>query len=129
MASAPGSARPFRRAVRRIVARLLPRSLRPGFGGSARPGGGAVVGAGLTDGLRVRAPWSILRWYRAARTNPAVEPEVPGAVGAAAETHALDTWLDDPERREVLLRAIRRVEAEPSLLGASPHVIALATAP
>ena len=54
---------------------------------------------------------------------------IEGAVGAAAETHALDAWLDDPVRRDVLLRAIRRVEAEPSLLGASPHVLAVATAP
>jgi SAM-dependent methyltransferase len=54
---------------------------------------------------------------------------VEGAVGAAAETHALDAWIDDPARREVLLRAIRRVEAELSLLGASPHVMAFATAP
>ena len=35
--------------------------------------------------------------------------------------------LDDPVRREVLLRAIRRVEAEPTMLGASPHLLALAT--
>jgi hypothetical protein len=54
---------------------------------------------------------------------------IEGAVGAAAETHAPDVWLDDPVRREVLLRAIRRVEAEPSLLGASPHVLAVATRP
>ena len=54
---------------------------------------------------------------------------VEGAVGAAAETRALDAWLDDPGRREVLLRAIRRVEAEPSLLGASPHLLAVATRP
>jgi SAM-dependent methyltransferase len=54
---------------------------------------------------------------------------VEGAVGAAAETHALDAWLEDPAKREVLLRAIRRVEAEPSLLGASPHVLAIATRP
>src|SRR4051794_37358049 len=37
----------------------------------------------------------------------------------------VDAWLDDPARREALLRAIRRVEAEPSLLGASPHVLAV----
>jgi SAM-dependent methyltransferase len=54
---------------------------------------------------------------------------IEGAVGAAAETHALDAWLDDPVRRDVLLRAIRRVEAEPSLLGASPHLLAVATRP
>jgi ubiquinone/menaquinone biosynthesis C-methylase UbiE len=51
---------------------------------------------------------------------------IEGAVGAAAETRALDDWLDDPTKREVLLRAIARVEAEPSLLGASPHVMAIA---
>jgi SAM-dependent methyltransferase len=54
---------------------------------------------------------------------------VEGAVGAAAETHALDAWIDDPDKREILLRAIRRVETEPSLLGASPHLLAVATRP
>jgi SAM-dependent methyltransferase len=54
---------------------------------------------------------------------------VEGPAGATAETHALDAWIDDPAKRDVLLRAIRRVEAEPSLLGASPHVMALATRP
>ena len=34
--------------------------------------------------------------------------------------------LADPDRRERLLAAIRRVEAEPSLLGASPHLLAVA---
>lgn len=33
-------------------------------------------------------------------------------------------WLDDPERRERLLAAIRRVEREPSVLGASAHLLA-----
>jgi ubiquinone/menaquinone biosynthesis C-methylase UbiE len=37
----------------------------------------------------------------------------------------IDAWLDDPERREVLLRAIRRVETERQLLGASPHLLAV----
>jgi SAM-dependent methyltransferase len=40
-----------------------------------------------------------------------------------------DAWLDDPARREALLRAIRRVVAEPALLGASPHVLAVGRAP
>jgi SAM-dependent methyltransferase len=35
-------------------------------------------------------------------------------------------WLADGQRQEVLLRAIRRVEAEPSLLGASSHLFAAA---
>lgn len=48
--------------------------------------------------------------------------EGPGSLVAA------DEWLDEQERREVLLRAIRRVEAEPSLLGASLHLMAVAVA-
>ena len=38
----------------------------------------------------------------------------------------VDFWLEDADRREVLLRAIRRVESEPSILGASPHLLAIA---
>jgi ubiquinone/menaquinone biosynthesis C-methylase UbiE len=38
----------------------------------------------------------------------------------------VDAWLDDAHRREVLLRAIRRVDAEPSLLGVSAHLLAVA---
>lgn len=41
----------------------------------------------------------------------------------------VDGWLDDPERREWLLRELRRCEAEPSLLGASSHVMAVGHAP
>lgn len=41
----------------------------------------------------------------------------------------LDAWLADEKRREVLLRNIRRVETEPSLLGASPHLLAIARRP
>ena len=44
--------------------------------------------------------------------------------GPAAFRPELDAWLDDRTRRDVLLRAIRRIEAEPSLLGASPHLLA-----
>jgi SAM-dependent methyltransferase len=54
---------------------------------------------------------------------------VEGPVGAHGEVGVLDAWLDDPAKRELLVRAITRVEAEPSLLGASPHVMAIATRP
>lgn len=40
----------------------------------------------------------------------------------------VDDWLDDPPRRAALLRAIERVETEPSLLGASPHLLAIGVA-
>jgi SAM-dependent methyltransferase len=52
---------------------------------------------------------------------------------AAVEADAAAELASAPDRRrpptEVLMRAIQRVEAEPSLLGASPHVMALATRP
>ena len=41
----------------------------------------------------------------------------------------LDDALDDPDRRATVLRAIGRVEQEPSLLGASPHVMVIAAKP
>ena len=43
-----------------------------------------------------------------------------------ADSEGIDRLFDDAERRELLLRAIRRVETEPSVLGASAHVLAVA---
>lgn len=37
----------------------------------------------------------------------------------------LDARLEDPQQRERILRAVRRVETEPSLLGASSHLLAV----
>jgi SAM-dependent methyltransferase len=107
------------------------------------PGFEAIVERDLADGQH-RNPTEHPGWFTTAYFHLPDELErevasagfdvdgvlaIEGAVGAAAETHALDDWLDDPAKREVLLRAIRRVEAEPSLLGASPHVLAVATRP
>lgn len=41
----------------------------------------------------------------------------------------VEEWLDDPQRRAALLRAIRRVETEPSMLGASSHLLAVGIRP
>lgn len=41
----------------------------------------------------------------------------------------LDEWLDDPEPREQLLWALRQDEQEPSVLGASSHLLAVARRP
>jgi SAM-dependent methyltransferase len=107
------------------------------------PGFEAIVERDLADGQH-RNPDEHQGWFTTAYFHRPDELErevaaagfdvtalvaIEGAVGAAAEVHALDAWIDDPAKREVLLRAIRRVEAEPSLLGASPHVMALATRP
>jgi len=47
--------------------------------------------------------------------------------GPAACLSDVDSWLDDEKKCSVLMRAIRRVEAEPSLLGASSHILVVAT--
>jgi hypothetical protein len=41
-------------------------------------------------------------------------------------TRDLDSWLDDVAARERLLEVLRRVETEPSLIGASAHLLAIA---
>ena len=107
------------------------------------PGFEAIVERDLADGQH-RNPDEHPRWFTTAYFHLPDELEreiaaagfdvtalvaVEGPVGAAADARSLDAWLDDPGKREILLRAIRRVEAEPSLLGASPHVLAVATRP
>jgi SAM-dependent methyltransferase len=103
----------------------------------------AIVERDVADGQH-RNPDRVAEWFTTAYFHlpDELEREVAGAgfdvsallaveglVGATAEAGGLDAWLDDPQRRPLLLRAIRRVEAEPSLLGASPHLLALATRP
>jgi hypothetical protein len=38
----------------------------------------------------------------------------------------LDAWLDDAGARERLLHVLRRLETEPTLLGLSAHILAIA---
>lgn len=53
-----------------------------------------------------------------------LEPDGPVAVeGLGGPATDLDAMLDDPATRERVLAALRRVEREPSLLGASPHLL------
>ena len=53
--------------------------------------------------------------------------EVLGVEGVAGWLRTLfDRWDDDPEVREVVLYAARAVESEPSLLGASAHLLMVA---
>jgi ubiquinone/menaquinone biosynthesis C-methylase UbiE len=46
-----------------------------------------------------------------------------GIEGPAWVLPDLDSWLEDPPRCSRLLEAIRRVETEPSLLGATAHIL------
>lgn len=54
------------------------------------------------------------------------EIDVVAVEGPAWMLHDLDRWLD--QDREILLRAIERVESAPSLLGISPHLLLTARA-
>jgi SAM-dependent methyltransferase len=45
--------------------------------------------------------------------------------GVGAVTPNLQEWLDDPRLCAILLRTIRRLETEPSLLGAGGHLLAI----
>jgi SAM-dependent methyltransferase len=52
-----------------------------------------------------------------------------GVEGAAWLLQDFDDWWDRPERRERLLKVVRALEAEPSLLGVSAHLLAVARKP
>ena len=51
---------------------------------------------------------------------------IEGPVWAAPD---LDAWLVDPRQRAKLLAAIGRVESEPSLVGASAHLLVIGRQP
>ncbi|MFC6595021.1 class I SAM-dependent methyltransferase [Kitasatospora paranensis] len=46
-----------------------------------------------------------------------------GLEGAAWLMGPVNDWLDDPQRREAVLAALRSTESEPSLLGVSGHLL------
>jgi hypothetical protein len=100
-----------------------------------------IVESDLTDGVH-RNPdveghpeWFTLAYFH---MPDELRDEVRGAgfgdvrvlpvEGVGAWAH-LDSALDDPAARATVLRAIARVEDEPSLIGASPHLMAIATKP
>lgn len=94
-----------------------------------------IVERDLAEGIHVN-PTERRGWFTTAyfhRPNELAEElaaagfnvEAVLAVEGPGSLIAADEWLDDPERHEVLLRAIRRVEAEPSLLGSSLHLMAV----
>jgi ubiquinone/menaquinone biosynthesis C-methylase UbiE len=100
----------------------------------------AIVEQDLRDG-RHRNPERHPRWFTTAYFHlpDELEAEVSEAgfrieallavEGPGAFVADIDDRLDDPARRESLLRALRRVEGERSLLGASPHLLAVGRAP
>jgi ubiquinone/menaquinone biosynthesis C-methylase UbiE len=99
-----------------------------------------IVEHDLRDGLHEN-PERRAEWFTTAYLH--LPDELADEVGVAGfEVDALvaveglgafipdvDDWLDDPGRRDVLLRTIRRVESQPALLGASPHILVIAAKP
>jgi SAM-dependent methyltransferase len=107
----------------------------------ADPTFAAIVDGDLTDGIHRnpdpagRPEWFTLAYFHhpdglrdevAAAGFTHVRVLAVEGVGAAGDTGPL---LDDPGTREVLLDTIRRLEAEPTLLGASPHLMAVGKRP
>jgi len=100
-----------------------------------------MIDGDLRDGIHVNPdPTGRPNWFTTAYFH---RPEELGAevaeAGFALEalvgvesvgTHLPDAaaWLGDPVLRERLMRAITRVEEEPALLGASPHLLAVGRA-
>ncbi|WP_328751584.1 class I SAM-dependent methyltransferase [Streptomyces sp. NBC_00285] len=52
-----------------------------------------------------------------------------GVEGVAWLMGGVEDWLDDPERRESVLAACRHIESEPTLLGASGHLLTVGGRP
>jgi SAM-dependent methyltransferase len=101
------------------------------------PGFEAIVEGDLRDGQH-RNPTGRPEWFTTAYFHR--PEELPGEVaeaglrldallaveGPAWMLPDIERRLADPPRRERVLAAIRRVETEPSLLGASAHLLAVA---
>jgi SAM-dependent methyltransferase len=99
-----------------------------------------VVEGDLTDGIH-RNPTNRWEWFTTAYFHRpdeiAVEIEeaglrfdhMVGIEGPGWVAPDLDRWLDEPADRERLLSVLRRLEREPSLIGASAHILAISRRP
>jgi SAM-dependent methyltransferase len=99
----------------------------------------AIVDGDLTNGIHQNSTGR-LEWFTTAYFHrpEEIQPEIEEAglrfdallavEGPGWMNQDLDAWLDDHDARERLLAVLRRVETEPSLIGASAHLIAVARA-
>jgi ubiquinone/menaquinone biosynthesis C-methylase UbiE len=99
-----------------------------------------IVNQDLTDGIH-QNPAGRPEWFTTAYFHrpEQIAPEIEEA-GLRFETviavegpgwfnQQLDSWLDDEAARGRLLDVLRRLETEPTLLGASAHLMAVARRP
>jgi SAM-dependent methyltransferase len=101
------------------------------------PAFAAIVDRDLRDGQH-RNPTGRPEWFTTAYFHRPEElgaevaeaglapPALLAVEGPAGLLADVEERLADPARREQVLAAVRRVEAEPSLLGASAHLLAVA---
>lgn len=97
----------------------------------------AIVERDLTDGIR-QNPTSRAEWFTTSYFHrpDEIRPEIEVAglrfgnliavEGPGWMNQHLDAWLDDDAAQQRLLHVLRRVETEPTLIGASAHLIAAA---
>lgn len=97
----------------------------------------AMVDRGLASGIHQnlanRPEWFTTAYlHRPDEIRPEIEEaglrfeSLLAVEGPGWMNESLDEWLDDDDARERLLAVLRQVESEPSLAGASPHLIAVA---
>jgi SAM-dependent methyltransferase len=96
-----------------------------------------IVARDLTDGVHLN-PTNRVEWFTTAYLHrpEEIRPEIEEAglrfenliavEGAGWMSHDLDAWLDEAIARERLLGVVRRMETEPSLIGASAHIVSVA---
>ena len=99
----------------------------------------AIVDRDLTDGIH-QNPTRRPDWFTTAYLHRSEEigPEIEAAglrfdrllavEGPGWMNPQLDAWLDDEPAGERLLQVLRRLETEPTLIGVSAHLIAVASA-
>ena len=101
------------------------------------PAFAAIVDRDLTEGIH-QNPTSRPDWFTTAYFHRPEEiateiedaglrfDRLLGVEGPGWMNQDLDSWLDDDAARDRLLDVLRRLEAEPALIGMSAHLIALA---
>ncbi|WP_242887787.1 class I SAM-dependent methyltransferase [Actinomadura litoris] len=109
--------------------------LRRGF--LERPGVREVIEATLADGRHLpgdRAPFTTAYLHHPDDLAEEVRAcglhleHVYPVEGAMWLIEGIESWIDDPGKRELLLWGLRSTEREPALLGASRHLLAVARA-
>jgi len=99
-----------------------------------------IVESDLVDGIH-RNTTKRQEWFTTAYFHRPEEIEIEideaglrfdhliGLEGPGWVAPELDEWLEDDEQRERLLSVLRRLEREPSLIGASAHILAISRRP